>query len=62
LGTQKHEHAIGELELKRHKLENKAMEKQHQHECEREQHEFWMMKMHMIMFQNQQAAPMMMQS
>jgi len=36
LGTQKHEHAIGELELKRCKLENKAMEKQHQ--CE--QHEF----------------------
>ena len=29
LGTQKHECAIGELELKRRKLENKAMEKQH---------------------------------
>ena len=29
LGTQKHEHAIGELDLKRRKLENKAMEKQH---------------------------------
>ena len=36
LGTQKHEHAIGELELKCCKLENKAMEKQHQ----REQHKF----------------------
>ena len=29
LGTQKHKCAIGELELKRRKLENKAMEKQH---------------------------------
>jgi hypothetical protein len=60
LGTQKHERAIGELELKRRKLENKAMEKQHQRE--REQHEFWMMQMRMMMFQNQQAAPGMMLS
>jgi len=29
LGTQKHECAIGKLELKHCKLENKAMEKQH---------------------------------
>jgi hypothetical protein len=36
LGTQKHECAIGELALKRRKLENKAMEKQHQRERERE--------------------------
>jgi hypothetical protein len=62
MGTQKHERAIGELELKRRKLENKAMEKQHQCEREREQHEFRMMKMRMMMSQNQQAAPMMMQS
>ena len=34
LGTQKHEHAIGELDLKCCKLENKAMEKQHQCECD----------------------------
>jgi hypothetical protein len=58
LGTQKHERAIGELELKHRKLENKAMEKQHQ----REQHEFRMLQMCMMMSWNQQAAPMMMQS
>jgi len=44
-GTQKHERAIGELELKCRKLENKATEKQHQHEQERKQHEFHMMQM-----------------
>ena len=60
LGTQKRERAIGELELKHHKLENKVMEKQHQREREREQHEFCMMQMRMMMSQNQQAAPMMM--
>ena len=43
LGTQKHKHALGELELKRCKLENKAMEKQHQFEHEHEQHEICMM-------------------
>ena len=59
LGTQKHERAIGELKLKRRKLENKAMEKQHQRE--REQHEFRMMQMRIIMSQNQRAAPVMMQ-
>ena len=36
LEMQKHEHAIGELELKHCKLENKAMEKQHQHKCKHE--------------------------
>jgi len=56
LGTQKHERAIGELELKCHKLENKAMEKQHQRECE-----FCMMQMRIMMSQNQRAAPAMMQ-
>ena len=45
LGTQKHERAIGELELKRHKLENKVMEKQHQCERERKQHEFCMLQL-----------------
>ena len=60
LGTQKHERAIGELELKHHKLENKVMEKQHQRERKREQHEFCMMQMRMMMSQNQQAALMMM--
>jgi hypothetical protein len=60
LGTQKHEHAIGELELKRRKLENKAMEKQHQREREHEQHEFRMLQMQLMMTQNrQQTAPTM---
>jgi hypothetical protein len=58
LGAQKHEHAIGELELKHRKLENKAMEKQHQ----REQHEFCMMQMRMMISQNRQTAPMTMPS
>ena len=40
LGTQKHERALGERELKHHKLEHKAMEKQHQHEREREHMNF----------------------
>ena len=44
LGTQRHEHAIGELELNHRKLKNKAIEKQHQWE----QHEFHMMQMRMI--------------
>ena len=54
LETQKHERAIGELELKRCKLENKAMEKQHQRECERKQHELCMMQMRMMMSQGWQ--------
>ena len=45
LGTQKHERVIGELELKRRKLENKAMVQQHQCEREREQHEFRMLQL-----------------
>ena len=60
LGTQKHERAIGEQELKCRKLENKAMEKQHQRKRKRKQHEFRMMQMWMMMSQNRQAAPMMM--
>jgi hypothetical protein len=59
LGTQKHEHAIGELDLKCCKLENKAMEKQHQHEHKREQHEFCIMQMQVLMSQGQQAVPAM---
>lgn len=47
--AQKHERAMGELELKRLKLDNKVMEKRHQRECEREQHEFRMMQMRMMM-------------
>ena len=62
LGTQKHECVIGELELKRRKLDNKMIEKQHQCERECKQHEFRMMQMQMMMSQNQQAAPMVMQS
>jgi hypothetical protein len=62
LGTQKHEHMIGELELKHHKLKNKMIEKQHQCECKHEQHEFCMMQMQMMMSQNQQAALIMMWS
>ena len=58
LGTQKHKCAIGELELKRRKLENKAMEKQHQRERKREQHEFRMMQMRIMMSQNWQGAQM----
>jgi hypothetical protein len=56
LGTQKHKHAIGELELKCRKLDHKVMEKQHQ--CEHEQHEFHIMQMQMIMSQNQPLAMM----
>jgi hypothetical protein len=58
LGTQKHERAIGEQELKRRKLEHKAMEKRHQREREREQHEFRMMQMRLTMSQSQRATPM----
>jgi hypothetical protein len=38
LGLQKHERAIGEQELKCHKLEHKTMKKQHQREHECKQH------------------------
>jgi hypothetical protein len=61
LGTQKHKRAIGELELKRRKLENKALKKKHQREREHEQHEFRMMQMRMMMSQGQQAAAGMIQ-
>jgi hypothetical protein len=58
LGTLKHEQAIGELDLKCWKLEQKTLDKQHQ----REQHEFRMMEMWMRMRmsqnQNQQGMPM----
>ena len=57
LGTQKHECAIGELELKHCKLENKVMEKQHQ----QEHHKYCMMQMWMMMSQNNQMVLGMMQ-
>lgn len=56
LGTQKHERLISEHELKRRKLEFKAMAQQHQRDREREQHEFRMMQMRMMMSQNRPAA------
>ena len=40
-------------------LENKAMEKQHQRECEHEQHEFRMLQMRMMISQNRQGASVM---
>ncbi len=56
LGAQKHERAIGELELKHRKMDHKAMKKQHQHEREHELHEFRMLQMWLMMTQNQQTA------
>jgi hypothetical protein len=56
IGTLKHERMIGELDLKRLKLENQALEKRHQREREREQHEFRMMQMQLMISQNPQAA------
>ena len=61
LGMQKHEHVIGELELKCCKLENKVMEKQHQQEWEQEHHKYHMMQMWMMMSQNNQTVLGMMQ-
>ena len=48
LGTQKHECVIVELELKRRKLKNKVMKKQHQRECKCKQHEFHMLQMRLM--------------
>jgi len=73
LGTQKHERALGEQELKRRKLEQKVIERQHQREQhqrevereqrererEREQHEYRMLQMRMVMLQRSQGAPVM---
>jgi hypothetical protein len=56
VGTLKHERMIGELDLKRLKLENQALEKRHQREREREQHEFRMMQMQLMISQNPRAA------
>lgn len=56
LGAQKHERAIIELELKRRKLEQKALEKKHAREREHEQHEYRMARMQMLLAQNQQGA------
>ena len=47
LRAEKHEHAIAKDELKHWKLNQKVLEAQHQHE----QHEFWMMQMHLVMAQ-----------
>jgi hypothetical protein len=60
LGVQKHERAIVELELKRCKMDHKAMKEQHQREREREQHEVRMMQMRIMMTRNH-VAPAMMQ-
>src|SRR6266852_575213 len=57
LGAQKHERAIGELELKRRKMDHKAMEKQHQREHKHKLHEFHMLQMQLMMTQNQQTVP-----
>jgi hypothetical protein len=62
MGTQRHACRIGEMELKYRKLETKAMEKQHQREREHEQHEFRMMQMQIMMAQNPQRLPSLMQS
>lgn len=51
LGTQRHERAIGEQELKRRKLEQKALEKQHECDHQRELHEFRMMQMRVMLAQ-----------
>src|SRR6266849_3423149 len=57
LEAQKHERAIGELELKHRKMDYKAMVKQHQRECEHKLHELCMLQMRLMMTQNQQTAP-----
>ena len=49
VGIQKHKCALVELELKHHKLENWAIEKQHQRECECEQHEIHMIQLCMML-------------
>lgn len=47
LRMQRHERALGEQELKRRKLDQKLLEKQHQRERERDAHEYRMMQMQM---------------
>ena len=49
MGIQKHKHALVELELKCRKLENWAIEKQHQHKHECEKHEICMIQLHMML-------------
>ncbi len=61
LRTQKHEHVLVELELKHHKLDQRALEKQHQCEHKHEQHEYRMMQMQIMMSQNQQLVAEMVQ-
>ena len=51
LGSQRHEWAIGEQELKRQKLAQKALEKQHECDRQRENHEFWMAQMCLMIAQ-----------
>ena len=59
MGIQKHKHALVELELKCHKLENWAIEKQHQREREREQHEIHMIQLCMMLaWQSTQTMPL----
>ena len=49
VGIQKHERALVELELKHCKLKNWAIEKQHQHKHECEQHKTCMIQLHMML-------------
>jgi hypothetical protein len=51
LSAQRHERTISKQDLKRHKLDQKAMEAQYQREREHEQHEYRMMQMRMAMVQ-----------
>lgn len=51
LGSQRHERAIGEQELKRRKLAQKALEKQHERDRQRENHEFRMAQMRLMIAQ-----------
>src|SRR6266403_41639 len=61
LRTQKHECVLVELELKCCKLDQRVLEKQHQHEREHKQHEYCMMQMQIMMSQNQQSVAEMVQ-
>ena len=61
LGAQKHERALGQLELKRRKLEQKELEERHRCEQQHEEHEYRMMKMRVMMAQRPTDAPPMAQ-
>jgi hypothetical protein len=61
LGTQKHERALGELELRRRRINQKTLDRRHQRERKREQHEIRMMQMRLALSQNQQGTSMAME-